>query len=423
MGRRAGFLHSVRRLKAFAVGFALVLVIASAYGAGKGRTVPVDSGYVRMGTNAQGGTVWGNRVQFKQFWENALGGAATSTITRTTPLSSNTLGSLARRGLRGGGYAAAVSLAIEGVIDLAGWSIGELQDQVMMPGSGEAPQLGPIAYCIDRVDGNIDFRRCSDVPGQLAQIVPIQAMGACQAPAASAGTVDGVRHMYTCANGYSMIEQEKTMPTGGWPPAWPWGPGIVEPRQVTDEELGDAIRDRPDIVNPLLKDPRTGGVIITPELKQLLDDLQQELKEREGLTDDVGVPGETGPDEIPDGYQGEGTDGSQTELEFPVFCTWASYVCDFIDWMKVPEPDTDPPPDPWVEEPEIVQQEWSSGLGGGSCPSAAGFSVSIGTYSQNVEFSYTPLCQAATWIRAIAIPLCGLLAVFIVGGYRRSANA
>lgn len=415
-------LHPVFRLKPAIVGFLLVLVMSAAYAAGKGRTVPVDIGYVRMGRTENGSTIWGGRVQFEQLWEPALGGAATSTVTRTTPLSSNTLGSLARRGLRGAGYAAAVSLAIEGVINLAGWSIGELQDQVMMPGSGTAPTLGPIAYCIDH-HSNPDLRRCSAAVGGLAQVVPLQAPpGACITPVTTVAIVGGGRHMYGCANGFNMIEQDVVMPTGGWPPAWPWSPDMVEPRQVTDTELGDAIRDRPDIVNPLLKDPRTGGVIITPEVKQLLDDLQQELKEREGLTDDVGIPGETGPDEIPDGHQGEGSQGDSSELEFPVFCTWASYVCDFIDWVKAPEPET-PSPELDIQPEAFVEKSWSSGLGGGSCPAPEAATVSMGGTSQQVEFSVEPICQLGSIMRPWLIALATLLTPMIVGGFRSSKDA
>ncbi|WP_198407546.1 hypothetical protein [Xanthomonas campestris] len=70
-----------------------------------------------------------------------MGGAVSRTVTAAGEISSTTIGSLGRKAIRGGVYGAAVGLAIEGIIDGAGWAIDELKKQVVTgpPAATEVP--------------------------------------------------------------------------------------------------------------------------------------------------------------------------------------------------------------------------------------------------------------------------------------------
>ncbi|NYB79036.1 MAG: hypothetical protein HZS22_14790, partial [Stenotrophomonas maltophilia] len=79
----------------------------------------------------------------------------------------------------------------------------------------------------------------------------------------------------------------------------------------------------------------------------------------------------------------------------------------------VPMPYMDPP------IPSSYQGQWSSGLGGGSCPSPRTINVSLGGYSAAMVFEFKPLCDFSRYIRGMVIAFAAIVAAYIVLGLRR----
>ncbi|WP_152982604.1 virulence factor TspB C-terminal domain-related protein [Stenotrophomonas humi] len=317
---------------------------------------------------------------------------------------------MGRKAIRGGVYGTAVALAVEGIIDGAGWAINELKDQVIDPGTKE--QLDRQGWCREKVcaptiDGLIPYAqsRYTGTAYPDSRWIAIE-----QSP--SNGLIC-YRVIGTESCRFSMPVQLVLRPTTGWDGYTNVSPG-TDAGPVSDERLGDAIRPHPDVVNSLLTDPRTGRPVMTPELQQMMDDIKQQIEQREGM------PG-SDPSPAPDMEDDTAKDDGSP---WPSFCGWATVVCDFIEWVKTDDPDTQNPEVPWEEEiPADVTQTWSSGLGGGSCPSAASFTVSLGGFSASPEFSFEGICQFGTIMRPVIIALAAIIAGFIIAGVRGTKDA
>jgi hypothetical protein len=385
----------------------VILILSMPAQAQDVRTTARSTGYVRMGTNAQGGTIWGTQTQFESMWQSAVDQQARSEHnTRTRSISNGTLGAMARKGLRGGVYGAAVALALEEIIDGAGWAIGELQDQVLdspaIPPS-TAP-AGTVLYCTREAQ-----QQCT-----------VTAEALCPA-------ISSLKPYYTdCyVKGYSGDSPLYNVTPGGgsylgvrkvFQTDFPiYGTGS-SPNPVTDDQLGEALRPQPDLINDLLTDPRTGQPITTPELQQQIDEINDQIRQREGM------PSQPSPSPSPD--LNDDTAQDPAPSAWPSFCGWASAVCDFFKWVKTDDPDTQRPEVPWEEEnPASITQSWSSGLGGGSCPAPVTFSVTLSGTTASPEFSFEPVCQFGTVMRPVIIALAAIIAGFIIAGVRGTKDA
>ncbi len=425
MRRNTRALHHFLGLKWFVLAALLTCAVASVYAAGKVRVTPQSTRYHRVGQNADGSTRWATTTEWAAMWDKMLEGvgagavAATEYAKTTGPVSSSTLGGFARKAIRGGVYGTAVALTVEGIIDGAGWAINELKDQVTTPGTEQAP-LGEVnAYCITDAY-NVGEFRCSPAPATLAAVAHMANKIAAQ-PCSLHIYQAGYSTQYRCArpgagpNEYVfVVEGQVRKPTGGWTPKYHNDSHYEPPRTVTDDELGDAIRQNPQLVDSLLTDPRTGRPIMTPELQEQGDQLKQQLEQREGIPSSDPLPAPNLEDDTAK------DDGSP----WPSFCSWASAVCQFIDWFKTDDQEAPAPEVPWEEEaPAQVEQKWSSGLGGGSCPAPSSFSVSLGGQSVSPEFSYEGICQFATYMRPVIIALAAIIAGFIIAGVRGTKDA
>ena len=400
-------LHLVRRLRWFAVALFFTAVVSSVYAApGSVRVTPTSSVAVTSSTTRttfEVATVSLDAVVRQTEYQS-----------RSAALSSRTVGSLARKGLRGGVYGIALGLAIEGIIDGAGWAINELKDQVMSgppaptevpPGgeyyvgsdgkyysSSQAAAVGSTSARNNNPYGNVFvFKYMKDCVGGVCKFV----MEMTNANDQKFDIEDGVSQRFN--------DSPRPMPVFD-----------TQPHPVSDEELGDAVKGSPEVVNDLLTDPRTGYPIPTPELQKQIDDIKKEVEDREGIPN-------SDPSPSPD-MEDDTAKDSQTS--WPSFCGWASAVCDFFKWVKTDDPDTKKPETPWEEEdPAQVKQSWSSGLGGGSCPAPVSFTVSLAGQSATPEFSFSPICQFGTMMRPVIIALATIIAGFIVGGFRGTKDA
>lgn len=404
--------HFVRRLRWFLVAFALVAFVASA--AYETHVLPASTGWVASGRNANGTINYVQKTEWAaNFFKNTPGGgAAAATEFRTTvgALSSSTLGGLARKAIRGGVYGAAVGLAVEGIVNGAGWAINELRNQVLVPGTPQQP-LGEVAYCLPV---NNQWR-CSSQEGQLAGIAHLLTNGYFSQPCAVDGRASWGRYLYSCpriSDGLVMsvaVESEVVRPGPTWPASYVNSSPGTDDVPVSDDQLGDSIRQNPQLVNDLLTDPRTGRPVMTPELQQQGEQLKREIEQREGLPTSDPSPAPNLEDDTP---KDEGS-------PWPSFCSWATPVCDFIEWFKGPgDPDVDLP----EREIQLDQDGWSSGVGGGSCPQAQEFSVDLVGTTGRASFDFQPLCSFATTMRPVLIAVCALIAAFILAGLRSSGG-
>ncbi|WP_186810789.1 virulence factor TspB C-terminal domain-related protein [Xanthomonas arboricola] len=73
---------------------------------------------------------------------------------------------------------------------------------------------------------------------------------------------------------------------------------------------------------------------------------------------------------------------------------------------------------PWIDG-VVDEKQWSSGLGGGSCPAPISRTVTISGYSGNVEFSFQPLCDFAGLLYAVVVTLSAVTSVLIIAGVRK----
>ena len=102
-------------------------------------------------------------------------------------------------------------------------------------------------------------------------------------------------------------------------------------------------------------------------------------------------------------------------MEFPVFCEWATIVCDFINWFWEDNPPPENPELP-TEEPD-VWEEWDSGMPStGSCP-APRVTEYMGT---QITIPFDDFCYGlSTYFRPIFIALAMFAAGFILVGARQ----
>lgn len=105
------------------------------------------------------------------------------------------------------------------------------------------------------------------------------------------------------------------------------------------------------------------------------------------------------------------------KTEYPIFCDWASIVCDWIDWTRdeddLPEKDTS---DLTVEiqyEKKEYTVKWLE-----NCPSPVYETFSIGGQSKNVKIiDYQFICQAGDMMKPWVISFATLAGLFIILGY------
>lgn len=323
------------------------------------------------------------------------------------PVSSGTLGNLAKgafkRVLPGVGW----YLTAKTIINEAGWVIDELQKQVVAPATGETAPSGTRMWCAVPVGTEL---RCTTTLTGAKQIASLKFQACTKAWFTSGGGAADGSIFVSCRDGNDGFTLAARIVSS---PIFNYGSGTQFAEPITDHQLGELLKQSPQVVNAVLIDPETGAPIRTQELTDAINDLRRSLEAANGMA--------PGPDVLPT------DDPSKTqpmESQWPGFCSWATTVCDFVDWVRT-EPAPDEKPEvPWQEDtPGSITQSWSSGLGGGSCPSPVSFSVSLGGVTSTPEFEFTPICSFGTTMRPVIIALATIIAGFIIAGVRGSKNA
>jgi len=104
-------------------------------------------------------------------------------------------------------------------------------------------------------------------------------------------------------------------------------------------------------------------------------------------------------------------------FELPAFCSWATPVCDAIDWLKRDPSDVAPMP---VEVDDLPSTRSASDFDvnyinfGGQCPVLPSFDVGIGGASSSLTFDMTPLCDMAVKIRPAVIAIAYFIGLGVI---------
>jgi hypothetical protein len=190
---------------------------------------------------------------------------------------------------------------------------------------------------------------------------------------------------------------------------------------MTDTQLAQWYLDNsaPDTWAQPFVNPQTGAVIRDSVNAQAEKDLYNEIAPTLGKPQSTANPVTPPLVQNAPSYDTQNPNsGANTSLEFPSFCSWASVVCDFIDWTK--EPPEEPSDSGFIfadliEEKEIVLESYQSGLGNGSCPSPKSFTV----LTASLTYSYEPVCNMADVARPFVIIFAYITSIFVLLGIRR----
>jgi len=235
---------------------------------------PIPQGIRYVNTTATG-------VNTSATFSSVFNGVSRS-HTMPVPVSTGTLGSLAKGALRGAGRVAGPLgwlMAMKDIINGAGWVINELQQQVVVPGTPQQPLEGSV-YCANAPDFGMQGSYCAST----AQAVCDYLMGKFFA----GQNQNPVNHCRMSSSGTTLLACNAgggCSPIGG-PLSVPNPVTNVNPYReevpVTDTQLGDLVKARPEIINAVLVDPVTGAPIRTPELVKAMNDLRKALEAAHG---------------------------------------------------------------------------------------------------------------------------------------------
>jgi hypothetical protein len=105
------------------------------------------------------------------------------------------------------------------------------------------------------------------------------------------------------------------------------------------------------------------------------------------------------------------------DFELPAFCSWASKVCDFIDWVKA-EPDIEGTPVPTdntpLKNPSEFDKDYVSVVA--QCPPDVVREIPLPGQSFNLVFGMSPVCDfASTYLRPVIIFLAYIYGALSIG--------
>lgn len=184
---------------------------------------------------------------------------------------------------------------------------------------------------------------------------------------------------------------------------------------ASDSQIAESIPDSTlrDLINDLIQRRPSSIPTILPELASEMDATRDAQEAAESHSADP----ETNPAPTPE--QQEIVDNQTTTeptfaQEFPGFCSWATVVCDFIDWMRAEPELPEHPPVPLLG---IDIPDYDSNL-----PSTVQCPAPVVVTTQmwgSFELSYQPFCDLADYIRYGVLGIAYLFAAYTIIGVRR----
>ncbi|ENW90913.1 MULTISPECIES: virulence factor TspB C-terminal domain-related protein [Acinetobacter] len=199
-------------------------------------------------------------------------------------------------------------------------------------------------------------------------------------------------------------------------------PTQSKPKAIPDSVAVDLVIPQLPQEAPKLVDPTLVPTNILPtEVTEAINELNN------GLVDDqVYVPPYIAPAPTSGTATGGYSDGS-INLDFPVFCTWASTVCESVDFIKEkvgelsdylkPEPQQDTHLDFPTDTPVNINTDIKFN---GQCPAPITYDFNYGGVSQSFGIKdFTPFCSMLNDIfKPIVIAISSFVAVLIIAGVR-----
>lgn len=330
-----------------------------------------------------------------------------------------TLGAAARMGLRGvTRFVPYVGLALT-VAELSGW---EVEGEWFNLGDGTpSRELEDASYYICAKPDQFDLpaQYCVESARRLSLAEFMKGKGCLGRPGSSvvdsaplqlaAGDNWTVRVVCRYPDGSealtSWLPQEGGRPTGEVRTP-EYNPGTP----VTDAQMVQAMANLgPEARRAMLHDAN-GVPHNFPEIQDGLNRMAAALEAKNGAAPDVdGVPLPT--DELPGGpASAPDTTGS----DLPAFCEWAMIVCDFIEWVKEDPPEYEKKLVEWDEDQPEEQHFTAPIPDSGTCPAPEVATI----WGQEVDFSYSPICDFAEYLRPLLLLAAGVAAAYIVAGVR-----
>lgn len=389
MCRTDGSQHPLWRLIPWLLGVALVFVASAATGQSGGRVNVNASGIRHTATTATGVRT---AVTVDAVYTGTINGTRHYQVPAVIP--SPRVGQLAKGALKRVLPGVGWYMTAKGIIDGAGWAIDELSKQVTSGSPQETLPPGQMYW-------KFGSRYFSDAQSVCSVAVAVD-------PAWAPCTIISISETHAWFKNATGSQNAAIRTFVASPGEIDWSSGNgVQP--VTDHQLGELLKQSPQVVNAVLIDPETGAPIMTPELAQALNDLRKSLEAANGLA--------PAPDLLP---TDDVTKTQPKESAWPDFCGWATTVCEWLDWTRSEgEPHKDLP----ETELQIDPAGWQSGVGGGMCPSPETFTITVVGHQGQGQFDWQPACDFATTFKPWFITMCSIVAVFILAGLRSGAKS
>ena len=338
---------------------------------------------------------------------------------------------IAKTAAKGSAWALATYAAVEA----AGWAIDELTGQITKETEPDEDNIG---YNPNRAWYHVNHpNRYFPDPMTAAKTIFPNSSNYTDGGPMSGGRSIHVWYRHPTTNACSMFSGQLILQKNC--PLCDWERDQIKETQTLpvsssqyEPIIYDAIRKLPNHqIEQGFKDPQNRPVM-TPELKDALDDWYEELAGRDPnlsynrqtgtftYTDpDTGTITDHQPEFDTSTTTGTGTESNQDPLgsDWPAFCDWATIVCDLAEFI-MGDPDIPEPQEMPFENINLadVQQEFNSGLSGGSCPAPQTASF----MGKTITYSFDTACYAATnFFKPVLLTLAAIMAGFIIVGATR----
>lgn len=183
------------------------------------------------------------------------------------------------------------------------------------------------------------------------------------------------------------------------------------PTVATDLQVGEAAINAPHTWPEYMNTPGTNAVPLHPPVVAKIPEVRAQWYADNNITPAPVTPEPVVADPVAVSIS------APDATPVPLFCTWASTLCAWLNWTKE-EPSLPPVVDAPLPVAPIVQQSYISGFGGGVCPAPVPVSFSYKGDSYGFDISYGPACTFANMIWYVNIAAASILAAFILAGLR-----
>lgn len=124
-----------------------------------------------------------------------------------------------------------------------------------------------------------------------------------------------------------------------------------------------------------------------------------------------------------DGTTSETESKSSTSFQLPAFCDWASYVCEFIDWVKKEPEDTDDQDQQVEDDSNVPQIKTNTFKFNGQCPQPLSLPIPDPFGNQHeLTYSFDTFCLWLSKLKPWVDVIGWILAIVILTGHRSTGD-